>query len=89
VKSIRMLPHHRVAVPVEVTGIDDSTGTWVVEPEELESFQVEESLFCLRNDKNPHIVVVNSIRLCHWAQQYSVVKLSLPLQKITLTRRVW
>jgi len=38
-KSIRVLPHHRVAVPVEVTGIDDSTGTWVVEPEELDSFK--------------------------------------------------
>ena len=35
VKSIRVLPHHRAAVPVEVTGIEDSSGTWVVEPDEL------------------------------------------------------
>ena len=55
VRSIRVLPHHRVAVPVEVTGIDDSTGTWVVEPEELDSFQVEESLLSLCNEENPAV----------------------------------
>ena len=60
VKSIRVLPHHSVAVPVEVTGVDDSSGTWVVEPEELDSFQVEESMLQLCNGENPHIIVVNS-----------------------------
>jgi len=45
---------------VEVTGIDDKTCTWVVEPEELNDFQIEESLLSLYKEENPHIVVVNS-----------------------------
>jgi len=60
VKSIRVLPHHHAAVPVEVTGIEDSSGTWIVEPDELDCFQVEESLLHFHNGDEPQVVVVNS-----------------------------
>ena len=60
VKSIQVLPHHCAAVPIEVTGIEDSSGTWVVEPGELDCFQVGESLLHFHNEDEPHVVIVNS-----------------------------
>jgi len=60
VKLIHVLPHCCVAAQIEVTGITDSTGAWLVEPEKLDGFQVQESLLHLCNEDNPNIVVVNS-----------------------------
>ena len=35
---------------MEVTGITDSTNAWLVKPEELDGFQVEQSLLHLGNE---------------------------------------
>jgi len=48
IKSVCVLPHQSIIVPVEVTGIENTDAAWLVEPDNIEGVEVEQVLLFLQ-----------------------------------------
>ena len=60
IKSVRVLPHQSIAVPVEVTGIENTDTAWLVEPDNIEGVEVEQALLSLHDSKISNVKVSNT-----------------------------
>ena len=57
IKSVHVLPHQSIVVPVEVTNTD---AAWLVETDNIEGVEVEQALLSLHDSKVSNVTVSNT-----------------------------
>ena len=60
IKSVHILPHQGIVVPVEVTGIENMDTAWLVKPDNIEGVEVEQALLSLHDSKISNVIVSNT-----------------------------